>query len=288
MSARAARWAALLAALLAAAASLLPAAPVRAATAVEGPASPVALAQMWTSAETQLTQASADQRRLAAQAPAMTLFSQARHLLQLEDAAFRFRDGARAEQVVIYAMAVDEQVDAATEPLLPPAQLPPVRNTIAGLQALWRSAGITDLSAIRIRYNRDYTRSEPVDKLASLYQVSGSRYSVDWSYLASINYVESDFGRVNGPSSAGAMGPMQFMPATWQSYGQGGDIMNPHDSIDAAARYLKAMGAPGSMDRAIFRYNNDNDYVASIESFAAAFRGDPGWLDRVYYWSTAG
>jgi hypothetical protein len=48
------------------------------------------------------------------------------------------------------------------------------------------------------------------------------------------------------------------------------------------------MGGPSNMDRAIYRYNNDADYVASIQGFAAAFRSDPGWLARVYYWSTWG
>ncbi len=64
--------------------------------------------------------------------------------------------------------------------------------------------------------------------------------------------------------------------------------MNPHDSIEAAARYLRAMGGPGNMTQAIYRYNNDSDYVASIKGFAAAFRSDPTWVDRMYYWSTAG
>ncbi len=265
-----------------------PALPAAADTSITGPASPAALGEMWSGAESKLAQASADQQAVAAEGVTDDLLVQARHLLRSEDAAFRYRDAARTEQVVLYAMAVDPQVQAATEPLLPPAQLGTIRSTIAGLQALWRSAGITDLSTIQIRHNRDFKQSAPVDQLSGLYRASAGHYAVDWTYLASINYVESDFGRVNGPSSAGAMGPMQFMPATWKDYGQGGDIMNPHDSIEAAARYLRAMGAPGNMDRAIFRYNNDSDYVASIEAFAAAFRSDPTWLSRMYYWSTAG
>jgi hypothetical protein len=42
------------------------------------------------------------------------------------------------------------------------------------------------------------------------------------------------------------------------------------------------------MDRAIYRYNNDTDYVASVKGFASAIRDDSAWLDRLYYWSTTG
>ncbi len=284
---RPARAAALLAA-LASLASLSAAAPARAAIDPTGPASPETLAQMWAGAEAQLAQASADRQRFSAQPDSPEVLLAARKQLQLEDAAFRFRDAARTEQVVVYAMAVDQQVQAATEPLLPPAQLTPIRAAIDGLRALWRSAGVTDLSMIRIRHNRDFKVSAPVEELNALYRDSGSRHSIDWTYLAAINYIESDFGRLNGPSSAGAIGPMQFMPATWGDYGNGGDMMSPRDSIEAAARYLRAMGGPGNMDRAIYRYNNDRDYVASVQGFAAAFRADPGWVARIYYWSTSG
>jgi len=113
-------------------------------------------------------------------------------------------------------------------------------------------------------------------------------YGVDASYLASINFIESNFGRINGPSSAGAEGPMQFLPGTWRQYGQGGNIDDPHDSILAAARLLVHNGAPGNMRQAIFHYNNDYDYVDAVEFFARAYRADPRWLDRMYYWNTTG
>ena len=37
-----------------------------------------------------------------------------------------------------------------------------------------------------------------------------------------INLVETRFNRLRNNSSAGAQGPMQFMPATWRAYGLGG------------------------------------------------------------------
>ena len=55
-------------------------------------------------------------------------------------------------------------------------------------------------------------------QLLGLWQGAGAQYGVPWQVLAAINKVESDFGRNMGPSSAGAVGWMQFMPATWLEY----------------------------------------------------------------------
>jgi membrane-bound lytic murein transglycosylase B len=117
---------------------------------------------------------------------------------------------------------------------------------------------------------------------------------VSWNYLAAINLIESAMGRIQGLSSAGAQGPMQFMPATWEGYGNGGDINSPHDSILAAARYLAANGfAGGNVDGALYRYNNSDHYVNAIKDIAAVMGADPaaftgyyGW--EVYYVTTVG
>jgi membrane-bound lytic murein transglycosylase B len=92
-----------------------------------------------------------------------------------------------------------------------------------------------------------------------------------WSLLAAVGQVESGHGRNNGPSSAGAVGPMQFMPATFAIYGVDGNgdgVRDPwefHDAIFAAARYLCASGARGGSDQgirtAIFAYNHAQWYV---------------------------
>jgi membrane-bound lytic murein transglycosylase B len=85
---------------------------------------------------------------------------------------------------------------------------------------------------------------------------------------------------------------MQFMPATWAAYGEG-DINDILDSIRAAARYLRASGAPGNMALAVYRYNPSDRYVRAIRAYAenmsaepVLFRGYYHW--QVYYISTRG
>jgi SLT domain-containing protein len=84
--------------------------------------------------------------------------------------------------------------------------------------------------------------------LLSIYQAAGIEYGVRWEVLAAINEIETDYGRNLNVSSAGALGWMQFMPATWKAYGVDAngdrrkDPYNPVDAIFAAARYLKAAG----------------------------------------------
>jgi transglycosylase-like protein with SLT domain len=86
--------------------------------------------------------------------------------------------------------------------------------------------------------------------------------------LAGINRVETNFGENMGPSSAGAIGWMQFEPSTWKEYGEGGNPEDPKDAIFAAARLLKADGAPGNWQQAIFGYNHATWYVEEVEKYA--------------------
>ncbi len=48
------------------------------------------------------------------------------------------------------------------------------------------------------------------------------------------------------------------------------------------------LGAPANMRNAIVHYNDDYDYADAVEFFARAYRADPQWLDRMYYWNTTG
>jgi cell wall-associated NlpC family hydrolase len=110
----------------------------------------------------------------------------------------------------------------------------------------------------------------PASYLA-LFEQAGARYGIPWPVLAGIGYEESGFGANDGPSSAGALGPMQFLPSTWAQYGQGGNIWNPADAIPAAARKLVADGAPGNLQQAILAYNHAGWYVADVLTQAARY-----------------
>ena len=113
------------------------------------------------------------------------------------------------------------------------------------------------------------------------------------AYLAAINLIETGFGRVAGVSTAGALGPMQFLPSTFGAYGEGGDILSPHDSIMAAGRYLAVNGFASDRDHALYRYNNSNQYVQAVNDYAAVLAVDPAAFAEyhrwdVYYNTTAG
>jgi hypothetical protein len=120
--------------------------------------------------------------------------------------------------------------------------------------------------------------------LLPVYQAAGIQYGVRWEVLAAINEIETDYGRNLNVSSAGALGWMQFMPATWKSYGVDAnkdgekDPYNPVDAIFAAARYLKASGADTDLRGAIFAYNHADWYVDSVLMRARLIAGTPDGL----------
>jgi hypothetical protein len=123
----------------------------------------------------------------------------------------------------------------------------------------------------------------PINDLLRYYREAEAQFGVSWSYLAAINLVETRMGRIRGDSYAGAQGPMQFMPPTWDAYGDG-DINDPRDAILGAARYLRAMGAPADMERAIWHYNHDPEYVDAVMKYAAVMKGDPNAFRGYYGW----
>jgi len=241
-----------------------------------------------TAAAAAVRSASADVDRLRAQPPAPAAIDQLRAELALEQAQFTFRDAIRQEQDLVYSLASRSDLESATLPLLAGGPAAPVAQADQGLHALWRLVGIDPGATIHPRYNKRFADSDPPDALLGYYRAAAARTGIDWTYLAAINYIESDFGRNLGPSSAGALGPMQFLPSTFRQYGGGGDIMSAHDSIEAAALMLARNGAPGSYDRAVLSYNHSQDYVAAVKAYAAAMRADVLWFTRFYYWSTYG
>ena len=125
----------------------------------------------------------------------------------------------------------------------------------------------------------------PVEELQGYYKEAEAKFGVPWQYLASVHLVETRMGRIRGTSTAGAQGPMQFLPSTWKAYGMGGDINDPHDAIFGAANYLKANGgAAGRMDNALFRYNNSNRYVRAVTLYAQQIEANPIAYRAYHQW----
>ena len=124
----------------------------------------------------------------------------------------------------------------------------------------------------------------PLSELTAHYAKAKRRSGIHPKYLASIHYVETKFGRVRADSVAGAKGPMQFIPSTWKIYGRGGNIQDPHDAILAAARLLRANGAPGNYSRALFAYNHSGLYVAAVHIYARLIAREPYALEYLYCW----
>lgn len=114
------------------------------------------------------------------------------------------------------------------------------------------------------------TGNQPPAFLIPIYKAAAKRYHVPWQILAAINWIETDYGTNLNTSSAGAIGWMQFMPATWQQYGVAADghsppnPNNPQDAIFSAAHYLAANGAAQNLPKAIFAYNHAAWYVAEV------------------------
>ena len=117
----------------------------------------------------------------------------------------------------------------------------------------------------------------------TLFQDSAAKYcaGLSWTVLAAIGEIESGDGANVGPSTAGALGPMQFLPSTWAVWGIDGfgptgapDIMNPLDAVPSAARMLCADGATNGtvgLYQAIYDYNHATWYVNEVLELAAEY-----------------
>ena len=131
-----------------------------------------------------------------------------------------------------------------------------------------------------------------VDELLGDYHAAEAATGIAWYWLAAIHLQETRMGRIIGTSSAGAVGPMQFLPTTWTRCCSG-DPTVARDAIIGAAVYLAQNGGPTDMQRALHAYNPSDTYVATVTAFAENLRDDPLLYNayhewQVFYSSSAG
>ena len=132
-------------------------------------------------------------------------------------------------------------------------------------------------------------RTVPAGRPASyleLFRASAALYcpGLSWTVLAAIGQIESGDGQNMGPSTAGALGPMQFLPSTWAAWGIDGfgeagppNVMDPFDAVPSAARLLCADGATTGgqgLRQAIFDYNHATWYVDEVLTLAAEYAAE--------------
>jgi membrane-bound lytic murein transglycosylase B len=179
----------------------------------------------------------------------------------VEAAAVRLQDLLAAAEAKLQALS------ARAKGLLEAQQ---AAQALAAAQAEAERAGLAAAATAT-------ARGIPADYLALYRGAATTCPGLDWHVLAAIGQVESGHGRNVGPSSAGAEGPMQFMPSTFAAYAVDGnkdgvtDIWNPADAVYSAANYLCANGAgrPTGLSGAIFRYNHADWYVQMVLRIAA-------------------
>jgi hypothetical protein len=186
---------------------------------------------------------------------------------------------ARTQQAAYRAIGRHPEWDAITRPRIPAALLTTYDCNVDARRQLTAMTPLKDtVPPWRI------VAPAPADELLGYYHDAEAASGVGWNYLAAINLIETRFGSIDGLSTAGAQGPMQFLPATFEAYGEGGDVYAPRDAIFAAGRYLAANGFARDRDSAIYRYNHADEYVRAVNDFAAVLAEDPAAFGGYYRW----
>ena len=177
------------------------------------------------------------------------------------------------------------------------ADVPRSQQVLAALPQRWRSVAERHLTARRefLRMSRGRRPSmlpawriiqpEPAEQLIAYYKKAEAATGIEWEVLAAVNLVETGMGRIDGVSVANAQGPMQFLPTTWAEAGIGkGDIRDPHDAIQAAARYLVRRGGLQDIRRGLWGYNNSDYYGKAVMLYASLIKEDPSAYTGLYHW----
>jgi membrane-bound lytic murein transglycosylase B len=185
----------------------------------------------------------------------------------------------RAQQRAYRALVRQPRLLPEVLPLVPPARRRTVQaNVLAGAELRKLSRPASRLPRWRI------VAPAAAPALLASYRLAEARLAVPWQYLAAIHLVETRMSRIRGTSSAGARGPMQFLPSTWRRYGGRGDIDATGDAVLAAARLLRANGAPADMARALHAYNPSRRYVRAVTAYAEQMRAERRAFLGYYQW----
>lgn len=186
---------------------------------------------------------------------------------------------ARRQQAAYRAIGRNPEWDAIIRPRIPPWLAATYDLNVDARRQLYPMTEVNNtVPAWRI------VAPAPADALLAHYREAEVASGVGWNYLAAIHLIETRFGSIEGTSTAGAQGPMQFLPSTFEAYGDGGDIHSLRDSIMAAGRYLAANDFANNRDHAIFRYNNSDRYVRAVNDYAAVLAADPAAFAGYYRW----
>jgi len=126
----------------------------------------------------------------------------------------------------------------------------------------------------------------PADWLARYQTAARDCAGLPWEVLAAIGSIETGHGANRRTSSAGAVGPMQFLPSTWAAYGVDADgsgradIRNADDAVHTAARFLCASGGgyPRTLRKALWNYNHADWYVDAVLALAGRYGAAPATL----------
>ena len=188
---------------------------------------------------------------------------------------------AATEREVVYQLAQHSTLARRTLAALPAHLAAAIGADVLAARDLRRLTGPPSGGRLRLAPPR------PAGELLADYVRAQRRFGTGWQLLAAVNLVESAFGRVVNRSSAGAQGPMQFLPATWRAYGLGGDIHSPRDAILGAANYLHQSGAPANDRRAVYAYNPSSLYVDAVLAYAHEMRRDPLAYLTYYTWEAS-
>lgn len=149
------------------------------------------------------------------------------------------------------------------------------------LGAWWAVSGGANAQAVCAPRSGGIEEEAAPAELIPLFTAAATKYELGAegpAILAALTKVESNFGHNMGPSSAGAIGWTQFMPATWKAHGVDADgdgerdPFNAADAIHSAANYLSASGAPADWRRALFAYNHAGWYVEKVLRVARTMR----------------